>query len=725
MPIRFKSAKTRPPNDVQAKRRYALWLAVFGIVLVLPVALLLLRVHQQLRHEVFFQYQSASVELLNRVNERVYEILKPESERPFDQYSFWSVPQNALVPEQTLNVSPLAQMAQQTSVPGVIGYFQIDPDGSFHSPVVPEIELNGLGSAKAKTFSQSDLEQRRTLKARLKVLVDKDAASIAAEEGQPAPSSRDFADAASPSSALAPESEADALASKDQSAPIGQKNKQEALAKRTEPRGKTIDELKFNEALYRRQQTLPERADEGWVLRSRKEAYRSLSQAPRKETLSYLDERKRDLRSNTAQPQAPTSAIDTKASDGKQAKRGLTENNVDHANEPAVRLAGKVEQFEGEIYPIEFEILPSGDFSFFRKVWRDRQRYIQGFVAKRSEFLHQVFESAYQGSALRERVTLTVSHRGQVLKSYGMEPQPGAILIFRSPLAFPLSDVELLISATGLPLGAGARLVNAIAIFLGLLIPSALYGLYRLGAGQIDLAQQRSNFVSAVSHELRTPLTSIRMYGEILRSGWVESEEKKRSYYDYIFFESERLSRLISNVLQLARLTNNDAPLELAPHSPDRLLDLIHSTVNSQIEAAGFTLEIAKDTASKNLTILADEDAFSRIFINLVDNALKFSRDASKKQILIGYRLAGNGAQSGGEVIFFVRDFGPGIDKTRRRKLFQLFYRGEDELTRTTPGTGIGLALVKELATKLKAHVDLENKNPGVEFTVCFKFSLA
>ncbi len=74
------------------------------------------------------------------------------------------------------------------------------------------------------------------------------------------------------------------------------------------------------------------------------------------------------------------------------------------------------------------------------------------------------------------------------------------------------------------------------------------------------------------------------MYGEILRAGWVESEDKKRSYYDFIFFESERLSRLIANVLHLARLTNNDSPLELRPYPPDRLLDMIRSKVGSQIE---------------------------------------------------------------------------------------------------------------------------------------------
>jgi two-component system, OmpR family, phosphate regulon sensor histidine kinase PhoR len=105
----------------------------------------------------------------------------------------------------------------------------------------------------------------------------------------------------------------------------------------------------------------------------------------------------------------------------------------------------------------------------------------------------------------------------------------------------------------------------------------------------------------------------------------------------------------------------------------------------------------------------------------MVDNALKFSRTLEQKVVTIDYRLANGGGSEEGEVVFFVRDHGPGIDRDQRKKLFRLFYRGEDELTRTTPGTGIGLALVAELAAKMNAQVDRESKEPGVDFTVRFR----
>ncbi len=657
----------RPLNAVQARRRLLFGLLLFGVLLALPVGFLLIRAYHQLRNEAFYQYQAAAIEVVNRINERVYEVLKPESERPFDQYSFWSVPQNALLPEETLNVSPLAQLALKTTVPGVIGYFQIDPDGSFHSPVLPEFNLNGVSGSRPKPLSQDEVSKRAALKAKLQSLLSR-------------------------------------------STMEGEKRRQEKVA-----------ELKLDEQLYQQQKSLPERSDYDRGPGSRLTETKSLSQAPRKETLSYLE----DARSY-GDKDAVSSGPNEDRSVGKEEKRANTATARAPAQAPApvLRLGGRIEKFEGEIYPIEFEILPSGDFSFYRKVWRDHQRYVQGFVVNGDEFLREAFEGIYQGSVLYDRTRMIVSYQGGVLRTYGAAPGEGGILVFRSPLAFPFGEIELLFSVAELPLGTGASLMNAMAVFLGLLIPGVLYGVYRLGSAQIELGQQRSNFVSAVSHELKTPLTSIRMYGEILRSGWIESEEKKKSYYDFIFFESERLSRLIANVLHLARLTNNDSPLELKPYPPSQLLDGIRSKVSSQVETAGFTLEVSAAKAPEALTVLAEEDAFSRIFINLVDNALKFSRNAKNKAVEIGYRLPAGGGSHDNEVAFFVRDFGPGIDRAQRKKLFQLFYRGENELTRTTPGTGIGLALVKELAAKMSAEVDLESKDPGLELTVRFRGSL-
>ena len=214
--------------------------------------------------------------------------------------------------------------------------------------------------------------------------------------------------------------------------------------------------------------------------------------------------------------------------------------------------------------------------------------------------------------------------------------------MYRAPLEAPLETLDLVFSTAQLPRGASAMVVDLLVVTLGLGLLVGHYGMYRVGMQHIALAAQRSDFVAAVSHELKTPLTSIRMYGEMLRAGWVTDETRRQAYYDFIFFESERLSRLIANVLQLARLTNQDAPLALQDYSLHQLLDVVRSKVSTQAEAAGFTIEWMRPSPSSQevpLHVRAEEDAFTQILINLVDNAIKFSAKAELQRIDVGMRL--------------------------------------------------------------------------------------
>ena len=116
------------------------------------------------------------------------------------------------------------------------------------------------------------------------------------------------------------------------------------------------------------------------------------------------------------------------------------------------------------------------------------------------------------------------------------------------------------------------------------------------------------------------------------------------------------------------------------------------------------------------LSIQIDTDWFLQIFINLVDNAVKFSANAESRCVDIDYRKLRDG-----RIEFSVRDYGPGIAPDQMKKIFRLFYRSENELTRETVGTGIGLALVQQLASAMQAEVDVVNCEPGAEFRLRFK----
>ena len=208
------------------------------------------------------------------------------------------------------------------------------------------------------------------------------------------------------------------------------------------------------------------------------------------------------------------------------------------------------------------------------------------------------------------------------------------------------------------------------------------------------------------------------MYGEMLREGWA-SEEKKNEYYDFIHDESERLSRLINNVLQLARMTRNDLQVELKPISINELMDTVRSKISTQVERAGFSCHIEYDQNTGDNTLRLDQDYFTQIIINLVDNALKFSAKAENKTIDIGCDVL-----SDNTVVFKVRDYGPGIKKDQMKKIFKLFYRSENELTRETVGTGIGLALVNPLAVAMQGKIDVVYVEPGAEFRFSFQMSV-
>jgi len=146
------------------------------------------------------------------------------------------------------------------------------------------------------------------------------------------------------------------------------------------------------------------------------------------------------------------------------------------------------------------------------------------------------------------------------------------------------------------------------------------------------------------------------------------------------------------------------------------LLDVVRSKISTQVEASGFALRFLEGGSAEDIaaaSVLAEEDAFVQICINLVDNALKFSASAEVKRIDIGLRRH---ASLPRHAVLFVRDYGPGVARDQTQRIFQLFYRAEDELTRQTKGTGIGLALVQALAAKMHATVALQNHHPGAEF---------
>src|SRR5262249_25064631 len=150
--------------------------------------------------------------------------------------------------------------------------------------------------------------------------------------------------------------------------------------------------------------------------------------------------------------------------------------------------------------------------------------------------------------------------------------------------------------------------------------------LYRMVSVMVGYAEQRSNFAAAVSHELKTPLTAIRMYGEMLRDGLVSSETKRDEYHRHITDESERLTTLIDSVLELSRLEKRSRPVTLVTGPIEPVLREVAQLSMPHLKTERF--ELVVDAEDGMPPVCFERDALIQILTNLIDNAVKYARDA-------------------------------------------------------------------------------------------------
>ena len=216
------------------------------------------------------------------------------------------------------------------------------------------------------------------------------------------------------------------------------------------------------------------------------------------------------------------------------------------------------------------------------------------------------------------------------------------------------------------------------------------------------VARVRRDFVANVSHELKTPLALIRLFAETLELGRVPSEEKAQQYYRVINKESHRLTQLINNILDFSRIEAGRKEYRFAPTDVARVVREVIESYRFQIEQQGFQLKVEVEEDLPHVP--ADEEALGQAIINLVNNAIKYSRDS--KTIDIEVR------RDGSKVLVSVKDTGIGIPRSEQKKIFEKFFRGEDSLVHETKGSGLGLALVRHIMEAHGGSVEVES-TPG------------
>ena len=256
-----------------------------------------------------------------------------------------------------------------------------------------------------------------------------------------------------------------------------------------------------------------------------------------------------------------------------------------------------------------------------------------------------------------------------------------------------------------------------LGLFVALLVAAIGVGSWLLVSDltrQLTLARQKSDFVSNVSHQLKTPLTSIRMFAELLADGRVTDPGKQRAYLQIITAESARLTRLINNVLDFARMERGEKEYRFQVCDLAAIARETADSYRPHLEANGFTLDCQVPETS--ILVNGDRDALAQVLVNLLSNAEKYSSDRKEVMLKVTEEMT---PLPHAQVS--ILDRGVGVPRGCEERIFEKFYRAHDSLSNGIQGSGLGLTLARQIARTHGGDVVYELRNGGGS---CFSLRL-
>lgn len=595
------------------RKIHLIFVAIF-LAVALPVIFLLTHSYSQLQLNAQYAYKEHAFLVLQMLNQRFVDDMTIEDQRSYSEYRFIrAVP---VIGGEEITLSELANFPIRSHFKGIVGHFQMDPDGTLRTPILPDGVLEKI--------PMGDRNKREAVLYKIQTILMK------------------------------------------QNFRIGELNNN-----RPQPRDSIESVL---DQIYKQDLGLNANKSQKKTVTKREKRFEQTSE---KESFAFNVE---------------STQMDA---------FGLLRTNIDTTH---------VMEVEIEPFQATFD---NTHIIFYRNVKRGTEIFVQGFIVELRTYLTSLVMNEIKFYPQEQNLILEFTNRDNLLLSYGERNNSSTVLL-TAPLPSPLANITLNMYVTPKQSAPGSGILLFLGIAMLVVLGGGLICIYKLTQSQLALASKRQDFVSAVSHELKTPLTAIRMYAELLQNSWVANEEKRQKYYNQIASETERLTRLIQNVLNLSKLDGNRWNVQLRRDRPKSVLDDFVATYSKNVEKQGFELTVSSDTDVKDITLMMDRDAIMQILMNLVDNSLKFSKNADYKMINIELRLKDT------DLYLAVRDYGPGIPQAEMTKVFQEFYRVENEMTRQTSGTGIGLSMVKKLCTLTNMKIELENANPGLRTKIHF-----
>jgi signal transduction histidine kinase len=643
-------------------RRLQILILIFCVTVSVPLGYFVLQTYRGLEQEEAATLGFFADTLFDQIERFLETLVEQEEARAIDEYNFFMSPSGRDPDPADENRSPISHLSRQNYI---LGYFQNNPDGSFQTPLAQ----TGKSVAADREDVVVQLENANRIFNRLRTTAtDKITAA-----------------------------RVKAVAKAEQKQQTGFAEKYLDLARTQTPRDRLGQKEKRFEKVTIAQAQNVAGPEQGETAKSPEPA----AVAVAKSTLS----------SSPAEGQTP---MDTDRGPGGKKDRArepaLAEAETDASRKTAAEAQDE-KGFQVEVAPLQSVFIDNDQIFIFRRIMINQKIYRQGFILKIRSFLDYLVQDYFiaQPMAGFANLRLQVMDQGREIRRVqaGISTHDPQFILnrgFPSPFAF----LNATLSCNEIPRSAGRNTLMAMMVVLAVIFLTGLFAIYKSARTIVDLSERRSQFVSSVTHELKTPLTNIRMYIEMLEQGIAKDTEREQEYFQIINSEGSRLSRLINNVLDLAKLEKKQRSLTLTEGTFEEVVAEVQAVMQAKLQQEGFTLKIVQDNIRP---FNYDREAMIQVLINLIENSIKFCRSARNKEITI--RIY----QDAGRIKIAVSDRGPGIPRHALKKVFDDFYRVDSALVQKTRGTGIGLALVKKLINLSGGKVFAEN-NPGGGCTI-------
>lgn len=645
------------------------------------------------------------------VDESLEELRAREDQRPFYLYSHFYSPPDVLAISDPVAVSPLATPSTD---PRIVGHFQIHPSGRVSTPyAAPDVPVTHLAVDLPTRLSDEAF-------APLRAMVEG-----AGTEGAEAPPS---VPSAATTGSLLNLSVGDATNETPPTADLNEWGNVQAQDIAMAQAG----DVRANQRVMDRGRQVPRmvRREVSWdeaQPQNRARRQEASPTRPRRPSATVIRSRLESRRGGVLACGAPGVVVRLRVRGSDGALVGITAEGTDTATQRCIRAALRSTRFpafaaqtllvgyrygadasqprfsdpsgldnmvqretEVEYTPMAFARYGE-DIALRRIVSHEQITVAQGVFLDRERLANEWIPRLVARHAPGETSPdVVLSGEGQCAARY-----PASAILDVADLCFGEAALQAPVADLDTEL---AWQVAALAMLLAIALLAAFAMVNAVRRAEA-LSRQKSAFVSAVSHELRTPLTTVRMHAEMLEEDLVDEARRPKVHRELVR-ESVRLARLVDNVLSLSKL--EEGRRRLRPSEGDlraHVLDVVEGQ-RRFIEERGFALRLPEGPP---VDALFDRQAVEQIVVNLIDNAVKYGEgEVNEIEVSVGP----------GPTIR-VSDRGKGIPEAEREKVFERFHRVEREETAHAPGTGIGLALVAELAEAHGGHARVDAREGG------------